>query len=133
MNWKKKLTSRKMWAAIASFVALLIVALGGAEAQATQITAIIMAGATVVAYIVGEGLADAASAGASVTINGNPTITAGNDATTPDSAPVVGTAETVAPATNGAETGTMQAVEVKQDTALSPESGAVAPNTNGAA
>ena len=65
MDWKRKLTSRKLWAAVVSFVALLVVALGGTEAQATQITALIMAGATVVAYIVGEGLVDAASAGAS--------------------------------------------------------------------
>lgn len=64
INWKQKLTSRKFWTAIASFVALLIVAMGGTQNQAAQITAIIMAGATVIAYIVGEGLVDAASAGA---------------------------------------------------------------------
>ena len=64
MDWKRKLTSRKLWAAVVSFVALLVIALGGTEAQATQITALIMAGATVIAYIVGEGLVDAASAGA---------------------------------------------------------------------
>ncbi len=38
---------------------MLVVALGGAEAVATQVTALIMAGATVVAYIIGEGLTDA--------------------------------------------------------------------------
>lgn len=59
MNWKKKLTSRKMWAAIAEFVTMLYVALGGAEDQATQIAALIMAGAGMVAYIVAEGLIDA--------------------------------------------------------------------------
>ena len=64
VDWKSKLTSRKFWAAVVSFVALLVVALGGTEAQATQITALIMAGATVIAYIVGEGMIDAASAGA---------------------------------------------------------------------
>lgn len=62
VNWKSKLTSRKFWAAIASFVSMLIVALGGSEETGTQITALIMAGASVIAYIVGEGLADAASA-----------------------------------------------------------------------
>ena len=61
INWKKKLTSRKFWVAVASFVSMLIVALGGAESQATQVTALIMAGAAVVAYIVGEGLTDAAN------------------------------------------------------------------------
>lgn len=63
INWKRKLTSRKFWAAIAGFVAMLVVAFGGTEDQATQITALIMAGAAVVAYIIGEGLADAAGAG----------------------------------------------------------------------
>ena len=62
VDWKKKLTSRKFWAAIASFVSMLIIALGGTEETGTQITALIMAGASVIAYIVGEGLADAAAA-----------------------------------------------------------------------
>ena len=57
IDWRRKLTSRKFWAAIASFVSMLIVALGGAETVATQVTAIIMAGASVIAYIIGEGLA----------------------------------------------------------------------------
>lgn len=64
INWTKKLTSRKFWAAIASFVSMLMVALGQDEATATQVTALIMAGASVVAYIIGEGLADAANADA---------------------------------------------------------------------
>lgn len=64
IDWRRKLTSRKFWAAIASFVSMLIVALGGAETVATQVTAIIMAGASVIAYIIGEGLADAGNAGA---------------------------------------------------------------------
>lgn len=59
IDWVKKLTSRKFWTAIASFVSMMIVACGGAESQATQITALIMAGASVMAYIIGEGLADA--------------------------------------------------------------------------
>jgi len=60
IDWVRKLTSRKFWVAIASFVSMMIVAFGGAEATATQVTAIIMAGATVVGYIIGEGLSDAA-------------------------------------------------------------------------
>ena len=63
IDWKRKLTSRKFCTAIAGFVAMLVVAFGGTEDQATQITALIMAGAAVVAYIIGEGLADAAGAG----------------------------------------------------------------------
>ncbi len=60
---KRKLTSRKLWAAIVSFVTMLIMAFGVAEETATQVGSIIMAGASVVAYIIGEGLADAAGAG----------------------------------------------------------------------
>ena len=61
INWVKKLTSRKLWTAVASFVSMMIVATGGAENTATQVTAIIMAGASVIAYIIGEGLTDAAN------------------------------------------------------------------------
>ena len=62
IDWVRKLTSRKFWAAVASFVSMIILATGGTQNTATQVTAIIMAGATVVAYILGEGLADAANA-----------------------------------------------------------------------
>ena len=60
IDWVRKLTSRKLWAAVASFVSMMIVATGGTDNEATQITALIMAGASVVAYIIGEGLTDAA-------------------------------------------------------------------------
>ena len=64
IDWKRKLTSRKFWAAIAEFVTMLILAFGGEKETAVQVTALIMAGAAVVAYIIGEGLIDAANAGA---------------------------------------------------------------------
>lgn len=63
IDWIRKLTSRKFWLAIASFVSMLVVAFGGTEAIATQVTALIMAGATVIGYVIGEGLADAGNAG----------------------------------------------------------------------
>lgn len=63
IDWVRKLTSRKFWAALASFVSMMIVAFGGTENTATQIAALIMAGASVIAYIIGEGLTDAANAG----------------------------------------------------------------------
>ena len=63
IDWVRKLTSRKFWVAIASFVALVWVAAGGSESQAAQVTALIMAGATVIGYILGEGLIDAAAVG----------------------------------------------------------------------
>ena len=43
-------------------VSMMIVAIGKSEETATQVTSLIMAGAAVVAYIIGEGLADAAAA-----------------------------------------------------------------------
>lgn len=58
----RKLTSRKLWAAVTEFVTMLIVALGGTDSEATQVAALVMAGAGVVAYIIGEGLADAGNA-----------------------------------------------------------------------
>lgn len=61
IDWKRKLTSRKFWLAIAGFVAGLIVLFGGSEEKANIITGSIMSGAAVVAYIVGEGLTDAAA------------------------------------------------------------------------
>ena len=61
INWVRKFTSRKLWTAVASFVSMMIVATGGAENTATQVTALIMAGASVVAYIIGEGLTDSAN------------------------------------------------------------------------
>lgn len=60
IDWKRKLTSRKFWAAVCNFVGMLVVALGGNAGTAETITALIMAGATVIAYIIAEGLVDAA-------------------------------------------------------------------------
>ena len=60
---KRKLTSRKLWVALAGMVTNIIIAVGGSASTAAQVTAIIMAGAAVVAYIVGEGLVDAAKGG----------------------------------------------------------------------
>ena len=59
INWKAKLTSRKLWVAVSEFVGMLLVAFGVAEDQVTQIVALIMAGAGAIAYIIAEGLVDA--------------------------------------------------------------------------
>ena len=61
IDWERKLTSRKLWTAVGSFVSLLVVALGYSEDSAVQVTGLIMAGATVMAYIIGEGLVDSAN------------------------------------------------------------------------
>lgn len=55
----RKLTSRKLWTAIVGFVTGLLIYLGRSEADAEQIGSLIMMAASVVAYIIGEGLADA--------------------------------------------------------------------------
>ena len=62
IDWKRKLTSRKFWVAVADFVGMLLIALHVAETTATQVTALIMGGAGIVAYILGEGLADSGNA-----------------------------------------------------------------------
>lgn len=58
----RKLTSRKFWLALAAFVSGLIVAFGGEDAVADTVSGCMMAGASVVAYIIGEGFADGAAA-----------------------------------------------------------------------
>lgn len=63
IDWKRKLTSRKLWLSVANFVTLIIIALGYTDSQAAQVSAIIMAGASVIAYIIAEGLTDSANAG----------------------------------------------------------------------
>ena len=59
MDWKKKLTSRKFWAALVGFITTLLVAFGVPDLQIEQVAAVITAAATLIAYIIGEGLVDA--------------------------------------------------------------------------
>ena len=56
----RKLTSRKLWVAIAAFVSGLIVAFDGDATTAETISGLILQGASVVSYILAEGWADAA-------------------------------------------------------------------------
>ena len=67
IDWVKKLTSRKLWLAICTFVSNLIIAFGGTNDVAVRVTAIIMAGASVLAYIIAEGLVDASNKEAEIT------------------------------------------------------------------
>ena len=55
----RKLTSRKFWLAIAAFITELVVAFQGDAETAETVSGMIMAGATVIAYVIGEGLVDA--------------------------------------------------------------------------
>ena len=66
----RKLTSRKFWISVATLVFLLMVYCGADENSATQITAIIMAGATALGYLIGEGLADSGSSTTEVHVPG---------------------------------------------------------------
>lgn len=61
-----KLTSRKFWMSLATLVFMIMVYCGASEGSATQVVAIIMAAATVVGYVLGEGLADQSG-----TVNGD--------------------------------------------------------------
>lgn len=61
IDWKRKLTSRKFWAAVVGFVTQLMMAAGASEGTVTQTVAVIMAGATLIAYMIAEGFADSAN------------------------------------------------------------------------
>lgn len=63
IDWVKKLTSRKFWVTVAGFVTGIILAFKGNAETAETVSGCIMAGASVIAYIFGEGLADVANAG----------------------------------------------------------------------
>ena len=60
IDWKRKLTSRKFWVAVIGFVTAVMVALNIDKMTAEQVAAIISAMGTLVAYIIGEGMTDAA-------------------------------------------------------------------------
>ena len=63
IDWKRKLTSRKLWLSIAGFVAGLIVIFGGSQENADKVSGAILSGAAVVGYVLGEGLADGGNKG----------------------------------------------------------------------
>lgn len=61
MDLKRKLTSRKFWLALIGFITPILVMNKVPQETITQITSIIMAGATLIAYILAEGFSDAMS------------------------------------------------------------------------
>jgi hypothetical protein len=63
IDWKRKLTSRKFWMAVAGFVVGIIMAFNGSSEVAETVSGCIMSGASAIAYIIGEGLADSANGG----------------------------------------------------------------------
>lgn len=63
IDWKRKLSSRKLWVAIAGLVSGIMIFCGSTESQATQVSGIILAAGSVIAYIFAEGFIDVANAG----------------------------------------------------------------------
>lgn len=57
----RKLSSRKFWMTVANFVSMMMVFLGKPESVATQVATLIIAGASVVTYIIAEGWTDASN------------------------------------------------------------------------
>ena len=60
IDWKRKLTSRKFWVAIIGFITAIMVAFNVDKLTVEQVVAIVSALGTLVAYIIGEGMTDAA-------------------------------------------------------------------------
>lgn len=61
IDWTRKLTSRKFWMAVAGFVTGVVVFVKSPTSSPEAITSLIMATGTLVAYIIGEGLADSST------------------------------------------------------------------------
>lgn len=61
IDWKRKLSSRKFWALLGALVVAVLVAFNVPGGSVEQISAIIGAFGTVIAYILGESSVDAAA------------------------------------------------------------------------
>lgn len=60
INWQQKLTSRKFWMAVTAFVTTILIVLNVDKLQVEQVAGLITATASLIAYIIGEGLVDTA-------------------------------------------------------------------------
>lgn len=61
IDWKKKLTSRKLWMALAGLISGLVLAFNGSAETAETVSGCIMSVGSVVGYLIAEGLTDAAA------------------------------------------------------------------------
>lgn len=61
INWKRKLASRKFWAAVAGVVVSLLIAFGADAATVEKVTGIVTASGTLVIYILAESATDVAA------------------------------------------------------------------------
>ena len=115
MDIMKKFTSRKFWMALAGLVVGILALFNVDGSTTTQISGVIMSLGSVIAYIIGEGLVDAAAANTNViksTWTDGSTI---NEITQPASG-VISTVDSTA--AEGTPTGVEQAAAVKQNTSL---------------
>ncbi len=79
IDWKRKLSSRKLWAAVAGVVTGLALVFGLDEGTISNVAGAVVSAASVVAYIVTEGKIDTENAkyttedaqGAGEAVNGN--------------------------------------------------------------
>ena len=60
INWKQKLTSRKFWAAVTGFITAILIAFNVDSLTIEQVVSVISASAVLIAYIISEGMIDAA-------------------------------------------------------------------------
>lgn len=59
IDWKRKLSSRKFWLALVGFITPIMVLFNVELETIESVTAIIMSGASLIAYILAEGFIDA--------------------------------------------------------------------------
>lgn len=58
MNWKRKLTSRKFWAAVVGVIVSVMVLFGTDAEKQERIVAVVSSSAVLISYIIGEGMVD---------------------------------------------------------------------------
>lgn len=64
IDWKRKLSSRKFWAMLAGFITGLVIFIQSPEKSPEAIGGLVMSAGSLVAYIIGEGIADGGGYGA---------------------------------------------------------------------
>ena len=70
MNIKRKLSSRKLWAAVAGVIAGLAMVFGLDEGVISQVAGAVVSAASLVSYIITEGKVDAAGAASTASTAG---------------------------------------------------------------
>lgn len=68
MDWKRKLSSRKLWAAVVGLIVGIAAAFGIRENEWAQAAGVVTTAVSVISYITGEAMVDAAAASGTVTI-----------------------------------------------------------------